>query len=227
MGAGDAAWNWARVAVLAVAPAFLGAALVAHPFISGRLPNETAIAEAVTANPTMWPVVHLAAAVGSALIAIAFLAVRSYLRQAGENRYSALGLPFVVLGSTMFAVLPGMEFAPLAADESGGTASEVAAAQDAIAGWFLRVLLVGGIAFAAGAALFATAIWRARVTSAGLTRLVVAALLVMAATRFVPLSFAQFYLQSLAALLALWPLAYVMWTNPVPPAPRGAALSRA
>ncbi|MGH9223056.1 MAG: hypothetical protein ACRD2W_04570 [Acidimicrobiales bacterium] len=119
----EPAWNRGRVAVLAVAPAVLGAALLAHPFISGRLPNETAIAEEVTADPTVWGVVHLGAAVGSALIALAFLAVRSYLHQAGENRYSVLGLPLVVLGSTMFAVLPGMEFAPLAAAESGAAAS--------------------------------------------------------------------------------------------------------
>ncbi len=226
MGTGDLAWNRGRVAVIAVAPAFFGAALVAHPYISGRLPNATAITEAVTADTTMWAVVHLGAAVGSALIAIAFLAVRSYLQQAGENRYSELGLPLVVLGSTMYAVLPGMEFVPLAAAENGHTASHVAAAQSAIAGWFMTVLLVGGIAFAAGATLFATAISKAGVPNAGLRRVVVAALLVMAVTRLVPLFIAQVYLQSLAALVALWPLAYVMWIHPVPPAPRGAALSR-
>lgn len=89
------------------------------------------------------------------------------------------------------------------------------------------MLVVGGAAFAAGASLFATAIWKARATGPGLSRLVVAALIVMAGTRFVPLSTAQFYLQSLAAMLALWPLAYVMWAHPVPPAPRGPAPSRA
>ncbi|MGH9223052.1 MAG: hypothetical protein ACRD2W_04550, partial [Acidimicrobiales bacterium] len=83
--------------------------------------------------------------------------------------------------------------------------SEVAAVQGAIVGWFMAVLLVGGIAFAAGASLFATAISRAGVASAGLTRVVVAALFVMAFTRFVPLSIAQFYLQALAGLSALWP----------------------
>lgn len=92
----------------------------------------------------------------------------------------------------------------------------------------MAVLLVGGIAFAAGATLFATAISRAGVGSAGLKRVVVAALFVMAVTRFVPLSVAQFYLQGLARLVALWPLAYVMWTHPVPSSPpQGAALSHA
>lgn len=203
----------------------LGASLVAHPFISGRLPNETAVAELVTAHPAAWGLAHLGAAVGSALIAIAFLSVRDYLHRAGEGRYSALGTPLVILGSTMFAVLPGMEFAPLAAAEKGATVSEVAAVQDAIVGWFMFVLVVGGLAFAAGASLFATAISRARVASAGVTRVVVGALLVMAVSRLIPFSVAQFYLHAVAGLVALWPLAYVMWTHPAPSTTREAALS--
>ncbi|MGH3986061.1 MAG: hypothetical protein ACRDTZ_01910 [Pseudonocardiaceae bacterium] len=198
-----------------------------HPFISGRLPNEAEIAEGVAADTTMWALVHLAAGVGSALIAIAFLAVRSYLQEAGENRHSARGLPFVVMGSTLFAVLPGMEFAPLAAAESGATTAEIEAAQAAIGSWFMLVLVVGALTFAAGALLFATAIWQTRVAGSGLTTVVVAALVVMAVTRFVPLSIAQFYVHSLAALLALWPLAYLMWTRPLEQAQPPAAISTA
>jgi hypothetical protein len=227
MSVRDPAYNRGRVAVLAVAPAALCVALVAHPFISGRLPNEADIAEGVVAGTTMWAVVHLAASLASALIAIAFLAVRSYLREVGENQYSALGVPFVVMGSTLFAVLPGMEFAPLAAAENGATTAEIAAAQAAIVNWFTLVLLIGALTFSTGVILFATAIWTTRVAGAGLTTVVVAALVVMAVTRFVPLSIAQFYAQSAAALVALWPLAYLMWTRPVPLAQPGAAISTA
>lgn len=224
---GEPARNHGRVAALTVAPAVLCVALVAHPFISGRLPNEAEIAEGVAAGTTMWAVVHLAASVASALIAIAFLAVRSYLQEAGENRHSARGVPFVVMGSTLFAVLPGMEFAPLAAAESGATTAEIAAAQTAIGNWFTLVLVVGALTFAAGVFLFATAIWTTRVAGAGLTTVVVAALVVMAVTRFVPLSIAQFYVHSVAALIALWSLAYLMWSRPVPQTQTGAAISRA
>jgi hypothetical protein len=55
--------------------------------------------------------------VASGLLVLAFLAIRSYLREAGEDRWNILALPFIVVGSTLFAVLPGMEFAPLAAAE--------------------------------------------------------------------------------------------------------------
>ena len=37
-----------------------------------------------------------------------------------------------------------------------------------------------------------------------------AVLVVMAASRFVPLAVAQFYVQSAAALIALWPLAWAI-----------------
>ena len=87
------------------------------------------------------------------------------------------------MGSTLLAVLPGMEFAPLAAAENGATTAEVAAAQSEIVNWFILVLVVGALTFAAGVFLFAAAIWTTRVAGAGLTTVVVAALVVMAVTR--------------------------------------------
>ena len=209
--------SW-RIAALMVAPAVLLAALVAHPYIAGRLPNDDAVAEAVTTGSTRWGMVHLATSVASALIILAFLAVRSYLHEAGEDRFNTGGLPFVIVGRTLFAVLPGMEFVPLAAAETGGTTAEIAAAQDAIGRWLVPVLLAGAFTFAIGAFSFAKAISITTVGSLGLTRLVVAALVVMAVTRLVPLAAAQFYVQGIAAIVALWPLAYAIGREPVPAA---------
>jgi hypothetical protein len=39
------------------------------------------------------------------LAVLTFLAIRSYLREAGEERWSILALPFIVLGNTLFVVL--------------------------------------------------------------------------------------------------------------------------
>ena len=64
-----------------------------------------------------------------------------------------------------------------------------------------------------GALGFAMGILRSGVLSARLTRLVVGALVVMAAARFVPLGAAQ-YVIGLAGVLALWPLASEMRTHP-------------
>lgn len=206
-----------RTTALVVAPVALLAAFVTHPYLSGRLPNDAGVAEAVAAGSTRWGAVHLATSVASGLIILAFLAVRSYLREAGEDRFSAFGVPFVVIGSTLFAFLAGMEFAPLAAAETAGaTTAQIQAAQAALASWFLPVLMTGALTFAIGIFGFARAISIVTVGSRGLTRVVVAALIVMALSRFVPLAAVQFYVQGLAVIVALWPLAYAMRTRAAP-----------
>jgi hypothetical protein len=205
--------NQWRTTVMVVAPVVLLAALVTHPYLAGRLPNDAGVAAAVAAGTTRWGAVHLATTVASGLIILAFLALRSYLREAGEDRFSALGVPFVVIGSTLFAVLPGMEFAPLAVAEAGATTTEIEATQEALASWFLPVLVTGALAFAIRVLAFARAISIVTVGTRRLTRVVIAALIVMAVSRFVPLAAVQFYVQGLSVIVALWPLAFAMRTQ--------------
>jgi len=134
-----------RVGVVVIAPAMLLATLSYHPYLPGRQPNLEALAAAVTAGPTRWGVVHLATGVASAVLLLAFLAIRAHLHEAGEDHWSAAALPFIVIGCTLYAMLPAMEFAPLAAIEAGG---DVSAAQEALLPWFIPLLVAGGITFA-------------------------------------------------------------------------------
>jgi hypothetical protein len=196
--------------IVALAPAVMLVGLFAHPYIA-TLPDEAAVAETATADTTRWGLVHLTVGVASGLLVLAFLAIRSYLREAGEDRWSILALPFIVVGSTLFAVLPGMEFAPLAAAEAG---ADVQATQAALAPWFLPVLVTGAATFAIGVFAFAKGIADSQILSRRLSRLVVGALVVMAVARFVPVGAAQFYVQGAAGIVALWPLAYEMWKRP-------------
>ena len=212
----DIGRNQWRVAILIVAPVVLLAAFVTHPYLAGRLPNDAEVAAAVADGTTYWGLVHLATTVASGLIILAFLAIRSYLREAGEDRFSAPGLPFIVIGSTLFAVLPGMEFAPLAAAETGASTAEIEGMQAALATWFVPVLVTGALAFAIGVFSFAQALSVTTVGGRALTRIVVVALVVMALSRVVPLAAVQFYVQGVAAIVALWPLAYAMRTQPAP-----------
>ncbi len=204
-----------EVGIVALAPAALFLALVAHPYLPGRLPNDEAVAEAVAADTTRWWLVHLAAGVASGLLILAFLAIRSYLRDAGDHRHSALGVPFIVIGSVLFAMLAGMEFAALAAAETG-TIADIAAAQAAVEEWFVPVLAIGSLSFAIGVAAFIRGIVATGVLSRPLTAVVVGALAVIVLSRAVPVAAAQFYLQSAAGIVALWPLAYQMWRGPAP-----------
>jgi hypothetical protein len=200
-----------RAGVVAIAPVLLVAALSYHPYLSGRQPNYDEIAEAVISDPTRWGIAHLSAGIASAVLAVAFLAVRRHLQEAGEDRWSAAALPFVIIGSTLYAMLPGMEFAVLAAEEAGGDVEE---AQEALVPWFIPLLLSGAAVFATGIALFALGVSRSGVLGLGLTRLVVVALVVMAVSRFVPLSAVQFYVHGGSALVALLPLAHSIWRHP-------------
>jgi hypothetical protein len=113
-------------AIVIIAPVVLLAGLVYHPFIA-VLPDAAAVAVALAADTTRWGLSHLVAGVASGLLILAFLAIRSYLRQAGEERWSAPAVPFIVMGSTLFALLPAMEIGILGAFEAG---ADVEAAQD-------------------------------------------------------------------------------------------------
>lgn len=197
-------------AVVAVTPLILIAAFALHPYLPGRQPNVEALADAVSSDPTRWGLVHLSTGVGSALLAVAFLMISSHLRRAGEDRWSGPGLVLVIVGSTLYAMLPAMEFAPLAAVESGG---DTAAAQQALLAWFRPVLIAAALTFGAGAVCFAVSLTRSPILARGPTRLVAASLVVMALSRFVPLSAVQFYVQGLACYSAMLPLAYAMWRS--------------
>ena len=187
----------------------LFAGLAYHPYITVGT-DEAALAEAATSDTTRWGLSHLAIGVGYALLALAFIAIRSYLREAGEERWSVIALPLIVAGCALFPILTGMEFALLAAAETGG---DVEAVQTELMPWFIPVLVTGAASFALGALGFARGIARSRVLGSQRTWLVVGALVVMAAARFVPLGAAQ-YVIGVAGLLALLPLAYEMWERP-------------
>jgi hypothetical protein len=205
----DAIRTGYRTAITAIAPAVLAAGFLYHPFIP-NLTDASAVAAAANQDTFRWGLSHLMVGVGSGFIALAFLAIRSWLRDAGEERWSAAALPFVVMGSVLFAILPGMEFAVLAAVETG---AEVAAAQAAVDPWFVPVLLTGSAIFALGILGFAMGIVRGGILSPRLRPVVVGALVVMAVVRFVPLGLVLFYVGSAATILALWPLAYDMWRH--------------
>lgn len=198
-----------RAAIVVIAPAVLFAGFAYHPYVTYGT-DEIALAEAAAADTTRWGLSHLLIGVAYALLALAFIAVRSYLREAGEERWSAVALPLIVAGCALFPILTGMEFALLAAAETGG---DVEAAQSELMPWFIPVLLIAAVSFALGALGFARAIARSKVLSSQRTRLVVGALVVMAAARFVPLGVGQIVI-GLAGLLALTPLAYEMWERP-------------
>ena len=114
----------------------------------------------------------------------------------------------VVIGSVLYAVLPSLEFAHLAAHETG---ADMEATQAALKEWFLVFLLGGSLVFLLGCAAFAAAVMRTRPLGGRLDGVVAGALIMFALARLVPIGAVQFYVQPAAALLALLPLALGMW----------------
>jgi xanthine/uracil permease len=122
-----------RMAIVAVAPAVLLAGFAYHPYISPPT-DEAAVAAAAASDTLRWQLAHVMIAIGYGLVVLAFLAVRSHLREVGEERWSALALPPIVLGSVLFVILTGMEMALAAVAETGGDAQAV---QAALFPWFV------------------------------------------------------------------------------------------
>jgi hypothetical protein len=120
-------------------------------------------------------------------------------------------LPFIVMGSTLYALLPAMEFAPVGALRAG---ADVAAVQAAQMPWFVPILLTSALLFALGVLGFVIGIVHSHVLSAWLTWIVAGALVVMAASRFFPVGAAQLYVGPAAGIVALWSLAYTIWKQP-------------
>jgi hypothetical protein len=198
-----------RALLVAAGPVLLTAALLWHPPLPGRLPDSAGVAEAASAGITRWGLSHLAAALASGAVAVAFVAVRGHLRERGDGSASAVGLGLVLIGSTLYAMLPGMEFAVVAAHETG---ADLAETQTALESWFVPILVVGAVTFAFGTVLFAVAVARAASFARLPTIVVAGALVVFGLSRVVPVGVVQFYVQSVAALVALLPLAVAIGT---------------
>lgn len=201
----------AGAAAVAIAPLLLLMAFALHPHIGSGFPDQEAVGAAAAEQTTRWGVAHLVTGVASGAIALAFLAIRAWLRGTGGNSWSARGVPLVIMGSTLYTFLPGMEFAPLAAAQSGG---DVAAAAEALIPWFVPIQVIGSLAYGAGALAFARGICDGAILSTKVERLVVIALFVTVFARLVPVVTVQFYVQAAASLVAFWPLALEMWKVP-------------
>jgi hypothetical protein len=199
----------ARAGIVATAPVLLLLAFAYHPYIA-RLTNDADVAMELTADETRWALSHLAVGIASGLLLIALLIVVGRLQEEGELTWSTMAAPFLVLGSTLFAFLPAMEIAALAAAEAGADVPAVLAELNT---WFVPILIAGSLTFAIGIVLLALGIRHSGLLSRRATDLVVTALAVMVVARFVPLG-AALYVGGVAGVVALWPLAHRM--RPVP-----------
>jgi hypothetical protein len=195
----------AGAAVVLAGPVVLLLAIAYHPFIP-QLTNNADVAQAFEVGPLRWGLSHLAVGVAAAVLLLSFIALRSYLRQRGD-RWSGRGLPFIVVGTVLFAFLPAMEVAAIAVDKAGGDVGPVLVEMNT---WFVPILLASSVLFTVGAVMYAAGVATTPLSlSRGMTWMVAIALVVGALARFVPLG-AALFVGVLALILALWPLGFAM-----------------
>lgn len=211
MSTADTTSSRTAAILVAIAPAALLAAVLIHPFLA--VPGPEVVGALVPEGTTRWAVAHLTTAAASGFVAVAFAAVHTRLLTTGQRTASAWGLPFVIFGSVLYGFLPGLEFAPWAAFQTGG---DPAVVFSALQPWFVVPFVTSGVTFAIGVAGFVLAFRASDVLSSGTTNVVVAGLVVMAIARAAPLGILQFHVQGVAAVVALWPLALEIWRQPLP-----------
>ncbi len=88
-----------RVGVVAVAPVVVLIAFLYQPYIADFTDN-AAFADEVAADTTRWAWSATIGAAGLALTALLIISLRSYLRAAGEQLWSFIAVPLVVVRMT-------------------------------------------------------------------------------------------------------------------------------
>lgn len=194
---------WAGAAVLFVAPAVLLAGALAHPFV-GDYTHTIVVADAVRAAPGQWAVAHLLLAIGLGLMPLVVLVIRQEFRSAGEQRWSGIGLPLLIVGGTLMATIVGTEITLAAVVDSGGDVLAVREADEALT---LPVFLGGVLLFVLGWLSFAMAFYRARILPTALNWWAIVALVAVAITFFIPQTLGT-YGFGLAILVVSWLVGY-------------------
>lgn len=200
-----------RAGIIMIAPAVMFFSFVYHPHIGSPLDADflDRFASAVMADPFRWGVVHYITGIGCGLMMLAFLAIRNHFSEISgktEPRFGT-GLHFIIMGNLFYAFLPSMEMGAMVAAEID---ADVAAFQGALMSWFAPTLLTSALLFTIGAICFATGIIRAGLWNRSLCWVIVTALVVTGLSRFAPLNIIQFYVQGVAGILALWPIAWMV-----------------
>ncbi len=97
-----------KIVIIIIAPAVMMLSFILHPHVGNPIDADflEKLAAAVQADTTRWGIVHYLAGVGCGLMMLAFIAVRSHLRETASEPWSGPALPFMIMGSTLYALLP-------------------------------------------------------------------------------------------------------------------------
>jgi hypothetical protein len=192
-------------AVLFIGPSVFLAGTLAHPFVRDYM-DTTVVADAISAAPGQWAVSHVILAIGFGLVLLAVLVIREQFRGAGEQRWSARGVPLLIVGATLLGAIVGSEITLAAVVDSGG---DVLAVLEASTPSTLPLVVGGFLLFALGWLSFAMAFYRARILRGVLNWAAIVALAAIPIASFVPQTWAT-YAHGVAILTVSWMVGYRM-----------------
>jgi hypothetical protein len=191
--------------VLFIAPAVFLAGALAHPFVSDYT-HTSVVADAVSDAPGQWAVAHLILAIGLGLMPLAVLVIRDQFRSAGEQRWSAAGVPLLIVGVTLLGAYAGTEITLAAVVNSGGNVLAVRVADATLtAPLFLGGVLLLGLGWLS----FAKAFHRARILPNVLNWWAIVALVAVPIASFIPQTSGT-YTYGIAILMVCWIVGYRM-----------------
>jgi len=190
-------------AVLFIGPAVFLAGSLAHPFVRDYM-DPGVIADAVKAAHGQWALSHVILGIGLGLVLLAVLVIREQFRGAGEQRWSALGVPPLIVGGTLLGTIAGSEITLAAVVDSGG---HVLAVLEASATSTWPLVLGGFLLFDLGWLSFAMAFYRARILRGALNWGAIVALVAIPIVSFIPQTWAT-YAHGLAILTVSWMVGY-------------------
>ncbi len=129
-----------RATAVFAAPLVVFLGFVTLPYVTDSTPE--GFASAALAEPLRWGWGNLIVTVGLLLLTLAAFSIRTYLRDAGEDRWSPFAIPMILFGHGLIAFVLGADMLARIGLADGGLALETALADTA---WLAAIETVGGL----------------------------------------------------------------------------------
>jgi hypothetical protein len=198
--------QWMRVVIIAIAPIVFIVGVAILPY-QERFTDFAKTAELASANGDRWLLAAIVMAAALWLFALAVVSIRHWLREAGENRWSFIAVPFALAGFTLFTFMIGAQGLGLRMAIEAGANGETFLNQ--AENWIMAVQLGGAILIAIGTLALILAFHRAHVFSRNRFGVIAIALVVAAVTNYLPFG-AALWVGAIALLIAFWGISQQM-----------------
>lgn len=207
-----------RAAVVLAAPVTLLVGWLLEPYVDNPT-DPVLLGQAVAAGPDRYLWSQLILGVALVLLMLSMVAIRYYMRDAGEDRWSFLAVPLLLtgFGAAMF-VTGAAAVGTWTTVQLGGGGDEVARFIDQAHRVGLPVSGIGFILIDLGLVTLAVAVKKSGILTEGAAWTVVGAFILSVVAGFIPTGWAL-RVVGVGLLIGLWSIGYRMWQDAAVSAP--------